>query len=199
MRCIASAKRVQVPRRDPTGGGKISERSMLIFDYTAHKSASPKNYPVFLALSDAPRRYWHRNGADRTSGICNRQEASGERNLYHEHSRTPKKRKWRSPRSPITTGRLPCLIRRSLLPSQKVRNLALSANSRRGLLFEFQRESHPADSTYYVNAKDKLSLSLLRARLVDLKLPIKIVEGEQFLMWIKTRVRRRTAILIGEH
>ena len=54
MRCIASAKRVQVPRRDPTGGGKISERSMLIFDYTAHKSASPKNYPVFLALLMRP-------------------------------------------------------------------------------------------------------------------------------------------------
>ena len=48
MRCIASAKRVQVPRRDPTGVGKISERSMLIFDYTAHISASPKNYPVLL-------------------------------------------------------------------------------------------------------------------------------------------------------
>lgn len=34
------------------------------------------------------------------------------------------------------------------------------------------------DSTHYVNAKDVLSLSLLRARLIDLKLPIKIVEGE---------------------
>ena len=36
---------------------------------------------------------------------------------------------------------------------------------------------HPGDSTHYVNAKDKLSLSLLQARLIDLKLPIKIVEG----------------------
>jgi hypothetical protein len=34
------------------------------------------------------------------------------------------------------------------------------------------------DSTHYVNAKDMLSLSLLQARLIDLKLPIKIVEGE---------------------
>ncbi len=34
------------------------------------------------------------------------------------------------------------------------------------------------DSTHYVNAKDMLSLSLLQARLVDLRLPIKIVEGE---------------------
>jgi hypothetical protein len=40
--------------------------------------------------------------------------------------------------------------------------------------------SHPGDNTHYVNAKDKLSLSLslLQARLIDLKLPIKIVEGE---------------------
>jgi hypothetical protein len=30
---------------------------------------------------------------------------------------------------------------------------------------------------FYVNAKDMLSLSLLQARLIDLKLPIKIVEG----------------------
>ncbi len=32
------------------------------------------------------------------------------------------------------------------------------------------------DDTHYVNAKDMLSLSLLQARLIDLKLPI--VEGE---------------------
>ena len=38
--------------------------------------------------------------------------------------------------------------------------------------------SHPGDNTHYVNAKDMLSLSLLQARLVDLKLPIKVVEGE---------------------
>jgi hypothetical protein len=38
--------------------------------------------------------------------------------------------------------------------------------------------SHPGDNTYYVNAKDMLSLSLLQARLIDLKLPIKIMEGE---------------------
>jgi hypothetical protein len=31
---------------------------------------------------------------------------------------------------------------------------------------------------HYVNAKGMLSLSLLQARLIDLKLPIKIVEGE---------------------
>jgi hypothetical protein len=35
--------------------------------------------------------------------------------------------------------------------------------------------SHPGDSTRHINAKDMLSLSLLQARLIDLKLPIKIV------------------------
>jgi hypothetical protein len=34
----------------------------------------------------------------------------------------------------------------------------------------------PGDNTFYVNAKDMLPLSLLQARLIDLKLPIKIVE-----------------------
>ena len=38
--------------------------------------------------------------------------------------------------------------------------------------------SHPGDSTHYVNAKDLLSLSLLQARLLDLKLPIKIMKGD---------------------
>jgi hypothetical protein len=34
----------------------------------------------------------------------------------------------------------------------------------------------PGDSTHYVNARDMLSLSLLQARLIDLGMPIKIVE-----------------------
>ena len=51
-------------------------------------------------------------------------------------------------------------------------------NLRRGPLLEFNVGSHPGDSTHYVNAKDMLSLSLLQARLIDLKLPIKILEGE---------------------
>jgi hypothetical protein len=38
--------------------------------------------------------------------------------------------------------------------------------------------SHPGDNTHYVNAKDMLSLSLLQARLLDLKLPIKLAKGE---------------------
>lgn len=50
--------------------------------------------------------------------------------------------------------------------------------SERGPLLEFNIGSHPDDSTHYVNAKDMLSLSFLQARLIDLKLPIKIAEGE---------------------
>jgi hypothetical protein len=38
--------------------------------------------------------------------------------------------------------------------------------------------SHPGDTTHYVNAKDMLSLSLLQARLIDPKLPIRIVKGD---------------------
>ena len=45
-------------------------------------------------------------------------------------------------------------------------------------LLEFNIGSHPGDSTHYVNAKDMLSLSLLQARLVDLKLPIKLEKPE---------------------
>ena len=43
---------------------------------------------------------------------------------------------------------------------------------------EFHEGAHPGDSSYWVNAKDELSLSLLQARLIDLKVPIKIVEGK---------------------
>jgi hypothetical protein len=50
--------------------------------------------------------------------------------------------------------------------------------SGRGPLLEFHEgDAHPGDDTIRVNARDKLSLSLLQARLIDLKLPIKIVEG----------------------
>lgn len=47
-----------------------------------------------------------------------------------------------------------------------------------GPLLEFNIGSHPGDNTHYVNAKDMLSLSLLQARLVDLNMPIRIVEGD---------------------
>ena len=57
-------------------------------------------------------------------------------------------------------------------------DLGPTRGSGRGPLLEFNVGSHPGDSTHYVNAKDMLSLSLLQARLVDLKLPIKIEEGE---------------------
>jgi hypothetical protein len=35
----------------------------------------------------------------------------------------------------------------------------------------------PFDNSLWVNAKDELSLSLLQARLIDLKMPIRVVEG----------------------
>jgi len=57
-------------------------------------------------------------------------------------------------------------------------DLGPDRNSGSGPLLEFNVGSHPGDSTHYVNAKDMLSLSLLQARLIDLKLPIEIVEGE---------------------
>jgi hypothetical protein len=57
-------------------------------------------------------------------------------------------------------------------------DLGPARGSGRGPLLEFNVGGHPGDSTHYVNAKDMLSLSLLQARLIDLKLPIKIVEGE---------------------
>ena len=57
-------------------------------------------------------------------------------------------------------------------------DLGPARDSGRGPLLEFNVGSHPGDSTHYVNAKDMLSLSLLQARLIDLKLPIKIAEGE---------------------
>ena len=59
---------------------------------------------------------------------------------------------------------------------QKI-DLGPKRNSERGPLLEFNIGSHPGDSTHYVNAKDMLSLSLLQARLIDLGMPIKIVEG----------------------
>jgi hypothetical protein len=67
--------------------------------------------------------------------------------------------------------------RQGLSPAEKNRSRPC-ARLLRGPLLEFNVGSHPGDSTHYVNAKDLLSLSLLQARLIDLKLPIKIVEGE---------------------
>jgi hypothetical protein len=40
--------------------------------------------------------------------------------------------------------------------------------------------SHPGDNSCWVDAKDELSLSLLQARLIDLKMPIKIAKGDRF-------------------
>ena len=56
-------------------------------------------------------------------------------------------------------------------------DLGPERTSERGPLLDFNIGSHPGDSTHYVNARDMLSLSLLQARLIDLGMPIKIVEG----------------------
>ena len=50
--------------------------------------------------------------------------------------------------------------------------------STRGPLLEFHQGSHPGHSSYWVSAKDQLSISLLQARLIDVGMPIKIVEGD---------------------
>jgi hypothetical protein len=42
---------------------------------------------------------------------------------------------------------------------------------------EFNIGAHPGDSSFWVDAKDELSLSLLQARLIDLGIPIRIAQG----------------------
>jgi len=57
-------------------------------------------------------------------------------------------------------------------------DLGPDRKSARGPVLEFHEgDGHPGDSSFWVNAKDELSLSLLQARLIDLGMPIKIVEG----------------------
>jgi hypothetical protein len=63
---------------------------------------------------------------------------------------------------------------RRLITCSKESIWGLSANW--GADRELNVGSHLGDSTHYVNANDMLSLSLLQARLVDLKLPDQ--EGE---------------------
>ena len=51
--------------------------------------------------------------------------------------------------------------------------------SARGPLLEFHEgDCHPRDNMFRVTARDELSLSLLQARLIDLNMPIKVVEGD---------------------
>ena len=66
-------------------------------------------------------------------------------------------------------------------------DLGPDSNSGRGPLLEFNMGSHPGDSTHFVNATDMLSLSLLQARLMDLKLPIKIVEGDRGIRHLRPK------------
>jgi hypothetical protein len=51
-------------------------------------------------------------------------------------------------------------------------------NSALGPQLQFHQGAHPGDNSCWVNAADKLSLSLLQARLIDLGIPIKIAAGE---------------------
>ena len=57
-------------------------------------------------------------------------------------------------------------------------DLGPTNGSGRGPVLDFNIGSHPGDSTHYVNARDMLSLSVLQARLIDLKMPIKVAEGD---------------------
>ena len=57
-------------------------------------------------------------------------------------------------------------------------DLGPKLGSARGPLLEFHEgDNHPGSNDRWVNAKDKLSLSLLQARLIDLGMPIKIAQG----------------------
>jgi hypothetical protein len=57
-------------------------------------------------------------------------------------------------------------------------DLGPELGSARGPFLEFHEgDNHPGSNDRWVNAKNKLSLSLLQARLIDLRMPIKIVQG----------------------
>ena len=57
-------------------------------------------------------------------------------------------------------------------------NLGPELGSARGPLLEFHEgDNHPGSNDRWVIAKNKLSLSLLQARLIDIRMPIKIVQG----------------------
>jgi hypothetical protein len=56
-------------------------------------------------------------------------------------------------------------------------NLGPKLASTRGPLLEFHGPGMPGGSSEWVTAKDKLSLSLLQARLIDLGMSIKIVQA----------------------
>ncbi|MGO4441019.1 hypothetical protein [Rhizobium sp. RAF56] len=59
-----------------------------------------------------------------------------------------------------------------------VLNLGPSLESARGgAHLVFQEGGYPGDNSRWVEASGKLALSLLQARLIDLKLPIRIAEG----------------------
>ncbi len=75
----------------------------------------------------------------------------------------------------IETPPDPCFEAYELL---KGIDLGPKLSSARGSFLEFHEVTGPGGSeSLFVNAKDRLALSLLQARLIDLGMPIKIVEG----------------------
>jgi hypothetical protein len=63
-----------------------------------------------------------------------------------------------------------------------LRNIDLGPNlqTEEGPQLVFTEGPHPGDSRCWVDAKDELSLSLLQARLIDLRMPIKVTKGDRF-------------------
>ena len=57
-------------------------------------------------------------------------------------------------------------------------DLGPERDSARAQSLEYYEGAYPGDSSFWVNAKDMLSLSLLQARLIDLRMPIKVAEGD---------------------
>jgi hypothetical protein len=113
-----------------------------------------------------------------SQGIPHQTEAEVEKIWSHhcigpeDYDKTMCERYW-SDRFELEDG--PCARAHRLL--RKV-DVGPDQKSTRGPLLEFHEgDCHPGDNSIFVNAKDQLSMSLLQARLIDLGMPIKIVEG----------------------
>jgi hypothetical protein len=64
-----------------------------------------------------------------------------------------------------------------LQPAQSCRGRPTPTVCARTVLEFHEGDCHPGDNMFRVIARGELSLSLLQARLIDLGMPIKIVEG----------------------
>jgi hypothetical protein len=113
-----------------------------------------------------------------SEGIAHQTEADAEKIWSHhliwpeDYDKTMSERYW-SDRFEMQDG--PCAKAYGLLSAVDVGPRLQSA---RGPLLEFHEgDHHPGDNSFRVNAKNQLSLSLLQARLIDLNMPIEVVEG----------------------